>query len=194
MVFKTIKSVAHQILRGTLKPKYFTKPWYFSKTLKILYMALMFWSLPPRNKRTWGTHHIIRHYWRRPLCRGLLALPRAISRALDKGVLCRGPAPGALGKARPSAKKPLSRAWKRPSAKWPDGPRQNVRMGHGGHWRHSLPSARRQALGKDFLFFLNILWRGTLARPSTNIFYYFLNILCQGSLARPSAKTPFAEG
>ena len=46
------------------------------------------------------------HYWRRPLCRGLLGLPRARSRALDKGGLCRESAPGALGKARPSAKKP----------------------------------------------------------------------------------------
>ena len=45
-------------------------------------------------------------------------------------------------------------------------------MGHGGHWRQSLLSARRQALGKDF----------------------FLNILCRGPLARPLAKTPFAEG
>ena len=39
-----------------------------------------------------------RHYWRRPLCRGLLGLPRARSRALGKGGLCRGPALGALGK------------------------------------------------------------------------------------------------
>jgi len=30
------------------------------------------------------------HYWRRPLCRGLLGLPRARSRALGKGGLCRG--------------------------------------------------------------------------------------------------------
>ena len=61
------------------------------------------------------------HYWRRPLCRGLLGLPRARSRALGKGGLCRGPALGALGKSRPSAKKPLPRVRpssnKQPSAK-----------------------------------------------------------------------------
>ena len=38
--------------------------------------------------------------------------------------------------------------------------------------KYSLPRAIGQALGKDF----------------------FLNILCRGPLARPSAKTPFAEG
>ena len=35
MVFKTIKFVASKHFI-TLKPKYFTKPWYFSKTPKIL--------------------------------------------------------------------------------------------------------------------------------------------------------------
>ena len=76
-----------------------------------------------------------------------------------KGALCRGPAPGALGKQTALGKL---------------APDKYGRMGHGGHWRQSLPSVRRQALGKDFLF--------------------FLNILCRGSLARPSAKTPFTEG
>ena len=41
-------------------------------------------------------------------------------------------------------------------------------------FKYSLPRAIGQSLGKDFLF--------------------FLNILCRGSLARPSAKTPFTEG
>ena len=44
-------------------------------------------------------------YRRRPLCRGLVGLPRARSRALRKWGLCRGPAPGDLGKDRPSANK-----------------------------------------------------------------------------------------
>ena len=64
------------------------------------------------------------HYWKRVLCRGPEALPRAKSRALGKDTLCRGPATGALGKERPSAK---------------TGPRQIK----------SLP--RVEALGKDAL-------------------------------------------
>jgi hypothetical protein len=36
MVFKTIKACYTQTLHVTLKPKYFIKPWYFSKTPKIL--------------------------------------------------------------------------------------------------------------------------------------------------------------
>ena len=63
------------------------------------------------------------------------SLPRARSRALSKGALCRGPAPGALGKQTALGKL---------------APDKYGRMGHGGHWRQSLPSARRQALGKDF--------------------------------------------
>ena len=47
------------------------------------------------------------HYWKPILCRGLLGVPRARSWALGKGSICRGPAPGALGKDRPSAKRPL---------------------------------------------------------------------------------------
>ena len=77
-------------------------------------------------------------------------MPRARSRALGKGSICRGPAPGALGEDRPSAKK-------RPSVKqiFAEGLALGKygRMGHGGHWHQSLSSARRQALGKIFLFF-----------------------------------------
>ena len=43
------------------------------------------------------------HYWKRVLCRGPEALPRAKSRALGKDTLCRGPDTRALGKERPSA-------------------------------------------------------------------------------------------
>ena len=57
------------------------------------------------------------HYWKRVLCRGPEALPRAKFWALGKDTLCRGLATGALGKERPSAKRPLP-----PSAK--TGPRQ----------------------------------------------------------------------
>ena len=96
------------------------------------------------------------HYWKRMLCRGPEALPRAKSRALGKDTLCRGPATGALGKERPSAKRPLPRV--RPSAK--TGPRQIKSLpraaalgkdalgklgplGHGGHSRQALPRATR---------------------------------------------------
>jgi len=46
-------------------------------------------------------------------------------------------------------------------------------MGHGGHWRQSLPSARRQALDKDFLFFIFIFFAEGEARPSAKIFFWF---------------------
>ena len=84
------------------------------------------------------------HYWKHVLCRGPEALPRAKSRALGKDTLCRGPATGALGKERPSAKRPLPRV--RPSAK--TGPRQIK----------SLP--RAEALGKDVLGKLGPLGHG----------------------------------
>ena len=84
------------------------------------------------------------HYWKRVLCRGPEALPRAKSRALGKDTLCRGPATGALGKERPSAKRPLPRV--QPSAK--TGPRQIK----------SLP--RAAALGKDALGKLGPLGHG----------------------------------
>ena len=86
----------------------------------------------------------ITHYWKRVLCRGPEDLPRAKSRALGKDTLCRGPATGALGKERPSAKRPLSRV--RPSAK--TGPRQIK----------SFP--RTVALGKDALGKLGPLGHG----------------------------------
>jgi len=46
-------------------------------------------------------------------------------------------------------------------------------MGHGGHWRHSLPSARRQALGKDFLLFFKYSLPRAIgqARPSAKSFF-----------------------
>ena len=86
------------------------------------------------------------HYWKHVLCRGPEALPRAKSRALGKDTLCRGTATGALGKERPSAKRPLPRVW--PSAK--TGPRQIKSLpraaalgklgllGHGGHFPSSF--------------------------------------------------------
>ena len=84
------------------------------------------------------------HYWKRVLCRGPEDLPRAKSRALGKDALCRGSDTRALGKERPSAKRPLSRV--RPSAK--TGPRQIK----------SLP--RAEALGKDVLGKLGPLGHG----------------------------------
>ena len=78
------------------------------------------------------------------LCRGPEALPRAKSQALGKDTLCRGPATAALGKERPSPKRPLPRV--RPSAK--TGPRQIK----------SLP--RAAALGKDVLGKLGPLGHG----------------------------------
>ena len=93
------------------------------------------------------------------------ALPRAKSRALGKDTLCRGPATGALGKERPSAKRPLPRV--RPSAK--TGPRQIK----------SLP--RAATLGK--LGPRQIRPVGS-RRP-------FPVKLCRGPPVRPSAKVFF---
>jgi hypothetical protein len=110
----------------------------------------------------------MKHYRKPILCRGLLGLRTAGSRALGKGSICRGPAPGALGKSRTSAKRPLPRA--RPSAKKRPSAKQIFaeclalgkygRIGYGGHLRQSLPIAYRQALSKVFFIFLYILCRG----------------------------------
>ena len=118
------------------------------------------------------------HYWKRVLCRGPEDLPRAKSRALGKDALCRGPDTRALGKERPSAKRPLPRV--RPSAKTgprqrchqqirpvgsrrpfpvklcrgPISPRQRfffpVQSGYSAIFFKSLSRALDQALGKDF--------------------------------------------
>ena len=93
-------------------------------------------------------------HWKRVLCRGPENLLRTKSRALDKDTLCRAPATGALGKERPSIKRPLPRV--RPSAK--TGSRQIKSLpraaalgkdalgklgplGHGGHSHQALPRA-----------------------------------------------------
>jgi len=155
------------------------------------------------------------HYWKRVLCRGPEALPRAKYRALGKETLCRGPDTGALGKERPSAKRPLPRV--RPSAK--TGPRQIKSLprasalgkdtlgkvgplGHGGHFPSNFaeghPLGPRQRFGK---FFFKSLPRApdqalgkdflkTSFRPN----FFFINRLCRGPEARPSAKRTFAEG
>ena len=155
------------------------------------------------------------HYWKRVLCRGPEALPRAKYRALGKETLCRGPDTGALGKERPSAKRPLPRV--RPSAK--TGPRQIKSLprasalgkdalgkvgplGHGGHFPSNFaeghPLGPRQRFGK---FFFKSLPRApdqalgkdflkTSFRPN----FFFINRLCRGPEARPSAKKTFAEG
>ena len=120
------------------------------------------------------------HYWKRVLCRGPEALPRAKSRTLGKDTLCRGPATGAIGKERPSAKtgprqiKSLLRA----AALGKDALGKLGSLGDGGHFPSSfadghplshrqrfffpvkpgysaiffksLPRALDQALGKDF--------------------------------------------
>ena len=113
------------------------------------------------------------HYWKHVLCRGPEALPRAKSRALSKDTLCRGPATGALGKERPSAKRPLPRV--RPSAK--TGPRQIKSLprasalgkdalgklgplGHGGHFASSFAEGHPLGPRQRFFFFLwNQLFR-----------------------------------
>ena len=99
----------------------------------------------------------ITHYWKRVLCRGPEDLPRAKSRALGKDTLCRGPATGALGKERPSTKRPLPRV--RPSAK--TGPRQIKSslgklgpLGHGGHFPSSF--AEGHPLGHRQRFFFPV--------------------------------------
>ena len=107
------------------------------------------------------------HYWKRVLCRGPEALPRAKSRTLGKDTLCRGPATGAIGKERPSAKtgprqiKSLPRA----SALGKVGP-----LGHGGHFLSNFAEAHplgpRQRFGKFFLS----LCQGPQTRPSAKIF------------------------
>ena len=103
------------------------------------------------------------HYWKRVLCRGPEALPRAKSRALRKDTLCRGLATGALGKERPSAKRPLPRV--RPSAK--TGPRQIKSLpraaalgklgplGHGGHFPSSFAEGHPLGPRQRFFFLCN---------------------------------------
>ena len=141
------------------------------------------------------------------LCRGPEDLPRAKSRALGKDALCRGPDTRALGKERPSAKRPLPRV--RPSAK--RGPRQRcprqirpvgsrwpfpVKLCRGPPVRTSAKvffSVKPAFLANFFIF---------KSRPSAKIFlkpvfwpnFFFINRLCRGPQARPSAKKPFAEG
>jgi len=155
------------------------------------------------------------HYWKRVLCRGPEALPRAKYRALGKETLCRGPDTGALGKERPSAKRPLPRV--RPSAK--TGPRQIKSLprasalgkdtlgkvgplGHGGHFPSNFaeghPLGPRQRFGKFFFKSLPRAPDQALGKDflKTSFWpnFFFINRLCRGPEARPSAKKTFAEG
>ena len=93
------------------------------------------------------------HYWKRVLCRGPEDLPRAKSRALGKDALCRGPDTRALGKERPSAKRPLPRV--RPSAK--TCPRQRCP-------RQIRPVGSRRPFPVK-------LCRGPPVRPSAKVFF-----------------------
>ena len=94
---------------------------------------------------------------KRVLCRGPETLPRTKFRALGKDTLCRGLATGALGKERPSAKRPLPRV--RPSSK--TGPRQRC------HQQIRPVGSRRPFPVK--------LCRGPPVRPSAKVFFFLCN-------------------
>ena len=97
------------------------------------------------------------------LCRGPEVLPRAKSRALGKDALCRGPDTRALGKERPSAKRP------RPSAK--TGPRQikSLPRAEGRGPRQRCPRQIRP-VGSRRPFPVK-LCRGPPVRPSAKVFF-----------------------
>ena len=146
------------------------------------------------------------------------ALPRAKSQALGKDTLCRGPATGALGKERPSAKRPLPRV--RPSTNQifaeGRGPRQRCpRQIRPVGSRPPFPSsfAEGHPLGpwQRFFFLWNqffgnvflkkVFAEGPRPGPRQRFFltsfsakFFFINRLCRGPEARPSAKKPFAKG
>ena len=113
------------------------------------------------------------HYWKPILCRGLLGLPRARSRALGKGSICRGPAPGALGKE----------AFAEGLALGKETTLGKINLCRGPSPRQIWPDGSRRPLA---LIFAECPPSGTRQR-------FFFNILCRGPLAKPSAKIPFAE-
>ena len=107
----------------------------------------------------------MKHYWRRMLCRGPVALgkgPETLGKGFAEGPLsgtrqslCRGP-------GRPSAKK---RGRQAPAPLAVSLPRADPRQRNG--------------------FFLNLFAEG---RPSANNFFYFFLNLCRGPPLWPSAK------
>ena len=108
------------------------------------------------------------HYWKPILCWGVLSLARARSRTLGKDSICWRPVLGALGKDRPSTKRPLPALGKINLRQiWPDGSRRPL----ASVFAECPPSDTRQ-----------------------RFFIFLKKILCRGPLARPSAKIPFAEG
>ena len=94
------------------------------------------------------------HYWKRVLCRGPEALPRAKSRALGKDTLCRGPATGALGKE----------AFAEGTALGKDKPTANQIFAEGRGPRQIRPVGSRRPFSVK-------LCRGPPVRPSAKVFF-----------------------
>ena len=81
-----------------------------------------------------------------------------------------------------------------PGPRQTKGPRQNGRMGHGGHWRHSLPSARRQALGKDFLFFFKYSLLRAIGQALGKDFLFFFKYSLPRAIGQALGKDPLCRG